>query len=52
MLFNNIAFYSALKNYINDNIIEVALIPHTMEHTNLNKKEIGDETFFQDFCIL
>ena len=27
---------------INDNIIEVALIPHTIEYTNLNKKEIGD----------
>ena len=27
---------------INDNIIEVALIPHTIEYTNLSKKEIGD----------
>ena len=27
---------------INDNIIEVALIPHTLEHTNLSNKEIGD----------
>ena len=27
---------------INDNIIEVALIPHTLEYTNLSRKEIGD----------
>ena len=27
---------------LNDNIIEVALIPHTLEHTNLSNKDIGD----------
>jgi len=27
---------------ISDNIIDVALIPHTLEHTNLRNKEIGD----------
>ena len=27
---------------IKDNIIEVALIPHTLDNTNLSKKEIGD----------
>ena len=27
---------------INDNIVEVALIPHTLENTNLETKQIGD----------
>tara|TARA_Y100000814_G_scaffold130380_1_gene94319 strand:+ start:934 stop:1584 length:651 start_codon:yes stop_codon:yes gene_type:complete len=27
---------------ISDNIIDVALIPHTLEHTNLKDKKIGD----------
>ena len=27
---------------INDNIIQVALIPHTLENTNLKDKKIGD----------
>ena len=27
---------------INDNIIQVALIPHTLENTNLNNKAVGD----------
>ena len=27
---------------INDNIIQVALIPHTLENTNLNHKVVGD----------
>tara|TARA_X000001036_G_scaffold44076_1_gene35213 strand:+ start:2354 stop:3007 length:654 start_codon:yes stop_codon:yes gene_type:complete len=27
---------------INDNIIQVALIPHTLENTNLNNKVVGD----------
>ena len=27
---------------INDNIVDIALIPHTLEHTNLSNKQIGD----------
>ena len=27
---------------ISDNIVDVALIPHTLEHTNLSNKQIGD----------